>query len=234
MAKALPLSGKEDGMDVVYTFCQKHGRGQGTHAWFGGNNRNIAVTFVFEPRFLKTRHLFFLNMALSLGVLRYGRCISEAFLLKWPNDLYWQCKKAGGLLLETSIGFNCIERLCLGVGLNVNQREFPLDIPRPVSLFQIDGQERDLQQETRRLANSVYGAYIEFKESYLAADYGRWQAAYMDALLFRNEWREFVYKGERIAAAIRDVDTWGHLKMENPDGSFFYADIKELQYGFDE
>lgn len=234
LAKALPPLEDDACMEVVYTFCQQQGRGQRGNIWFGGENENICATFVLAPRFLKAEHLFFLDMALSLGVLRYARSRSGDFFLKWPNDLYFRNKKAAGLLLESTVQSGHVERVFFGVGLNVNSREFPLELPRAVSLFQIDGHLRDLQAEVRELTQNIQACYAEFRQTYGQGILQEWKERYMAGLLFKDRWRDFVYRGSGINACIRNVDDDGRLVLERREGSLLRADIKELEYHFDE
>lgn len=234
LAKALPPLENDACMEVVYTFCQQQGRGQRGNAWFGGENENISASFVFAPRFLKAEHLFFLNMALSLGVLRYARAQSGDFFLKWPNDLYFKNGKVAGLLLEASVESERVERVCFGVGLNVNQAEFPPELPRAVSLFRIDGKPRDLQAEVGKLADGIQSCYAEFRQTYRQGRLQEWKEEYLAGLLFKDCWRNFVYRGSRINACIRSVDEDGRLVLERRGGSLLRADIKELEYCFDE
>lgn len=221
-------------MEVVYTFCQRQGRGQRENAWFGGENENIAASFVLAPRFLKAEHLFFLNMALSLGVLRYARAQGGGFSLKWPNDLYFRNGKVAGLLLEASVESERVERVCFGVGLNVNQAEFPPEIPRAVSFFQIDGKLRDLPAEVEKLAESMQSCYAEFRQTYGQGRLQEWRNEYLAGMLFKDLWRDFIYRGARVKACIRNVEEDGRLVLEQCGGSWLRADIKELEYCFDE
>lgn len=234
LAKALPPLENDACMEVVYTFCQQQGRGQRGNAWFGGENENISASFVFAPRFLKAEHLFFLDMALSLGVLRYAREQGGGFFLKWPNDLYWGERKAAGLLLESSVISAQVDRVCFGVGLNVNQGEFPPELSRAVSLFRIDGKLRNLQAEVGKLADSIQSCYAEFRQAYSRGRMQEWKEEYLSGLLFKDRWRDFVYRGSRINACIRNVEDDGRLVLERRGGSWLRTDIKELEYCFDE
>lgn len=233
LAKFLPLWKNDTHIEVIYTFCQREGRGQGGNEWFCGEYNNIAATFVMEPLFMEPRHLFFLDMALSIGVLRYVKSRCPECALKWPNDIYWREQKAGGLLMETNVRAGKVERLYFGVGLNVNQEKFPDNLPRPCSFFQIDGKVRDLQNEVYALVERVQTCYMDFIASYKEKNWAVWKAEYLSSLLFKDQWREFIYKGKPEIACIRDVDEYGFLKLEKWDKTFIWADLKELRYGFD-
>ncbi|MCM1170457.1 MAG: hypothetical protein NC324_11040, partial [Bacteroides sp.] len=60
-----------------------------------------------------------------------------------------------------------------------------------------------------------------------------WKERYLEHLLFKDQWREFLYLGEPLAACIRNVDDYGHLELERRNGSIIRADLKELEYRFD-
>jgi BirA family biotin operon repressor/biotin-[acetyl-CoA-carboxylase] ligase len=59
--------------------------------------------------------------------------------IKWPNDIYWRDRKAGGILIENIIQNDCWSCSIVGIGLNINQTIFPPDLPNPISLKQITG-----------------------------------------------------------------------------------------------
>src|SRR6185503_10759734 len=68
--------------------------------------------------------------------------------IKWPNDLYWKDKKAGGILIENIIssgpdGTSHWKWAIVGIGININQTEFPPELPHAVSLKQITGKNAD-------------------------------------------------------------------------------------------
>lgn len=236
-AEALPLPGEEGSLGAVYTFCQQAGRGQGQNKWFGGQGKNIAATFVLEPFFLPASHLFLLNISLSLGVLAYVRQRQGDFLLKWPNDIYWHGRKAGGILLASRICENRVRCLYFGLGLNINQEVFPDAVPHPVSLWQIDGKSRDLHAEMGELADCMHESYACLRRDWSGKEpdavWNRWKSAYLEVLLFRGQWRCFIWKGKAVEACILDVDTYGRLILGTRSGNRIVADIKEVRYDFD-
>jgi BirA family biotin operon repressor/biotin-[acetyl-CoA-carboxylase] ligase len=69
--------------------------------------------------------------------------------IKWPNDLYWHDRKAGGILIENVIssgkngtnGTSVWRWAVVGVGININQVSFPAELKNPISLKQITGKE---------------------------------------------------------------------------------------------
>src|SRR5205085_12114128 len=75
-----------------------------------------------------------------------SRYVKEELKIKWPNDLYWRDKKLGGILIENIIrntdqGISKWEWAVAGIGININQTNFPDRLKNPVSLKLIVGKE---------------------------------------------------------------------------------------------
>lgn len=221
---------------AVYTFQQTGGRGQGGSVWFGGKDRNIALTFGAFPDFLTIDGLFALDMALSIGALSYVRTYVSDAVLKWPNDLYVGERKLGGVLVGNSIRGKEVCPFYYGIGWNVNQDCFPPYLPNPVSFFQIDGRVRDLHREAASMFGCLETAYREFKALYCIQGpdgcFSYYREKYLSVLLGWAVWRDYFYAGNRMRARIADIDPYGRLVLESDGGRIVIAGIKELGYGF--
>jgi len=171
---------------AIMALEQPGGRGQYGTTWVTEPGAGLALSVIFYPGFLPAREAFRLNVALSLGIWDAMRGLVSlpagqgAWHLKWPNDLYAGFRKVAGLLLENGIANNHLTYSVLGIGLNVNQVRFPAELPNPVSLRQLDGQQRDLQQVAFRICEALepryeqlrQGAWLALKRQYLQALWG--------------------------------------------------------------
>lgn len=223
------------GIAVFCTFSQQKGRGQAGNVWFGGKGDNIAMTLAFYPENLDASDLFSLDMALSLGLLRYARRIDARCCLKWPNDLYSGLRKLAGILLETRIRGTHVEEVYFGIGLNMNQEFFPENLPNPISFRQLDGKVRDLEKESCQLASDIGNAYDMFlcqkdKAGERGGLFEIYKKEYLGSMLFYGQWRDFLFRGKRVHARIEDVDECGCLWLRDSLDGMFLADIKELRY----
>ena len=45
-----------------------------------------------------------------------------------PNDIYYRGKKVGGILTESVSKAEKVQKIYIGIGLNVNQEDFPKDL----------------------------------------------------------------------------------------------------------
>jgi len=211
---------------AIMALEQPAGRGQYGTSWVTKPGAGLALSVVFYPGFLPAREAFRLNVALSLGVWDALRGLVEpavaqnAWQIKWPNDLYAGSRKAAGLLFENGISNNHLTYSILGIGLNINQSDFSADLPNPVSLWQLDGRQRELEEVAWQLCEALEPRYEQLRQ-------GAWTALkrqYLQALWGYGEKRRFqrgtgsgieVFEG--IIAGVEDtgelaIDCGGVLK----------------------
>ena len=138
VARALAEEGAPHGT-VVLAEEQTAGRGRLDRRWDSARGLNLTFTLVLRPR-IAARDAPLLTLGAAAG-------LATAFDLrvKWPNDLVTAegCKVAG-LLAEMDTMGDRIAFVLLGVGLNVNQVDFPEWLPNATSLALLGGpQDRD-------------------------------------------------------------------------------------------
>jgi BirA family biotin operon repressor/biotin-[acetyl-CoA-carboxylase] ligase len=108
---------------LVLADHQTGGRGQYDRKWQVEPGQNLTFSLVFEPQ--KAERFTLLTLACALAVSDV--IDSQAGLetkLKWPNDILCNGKKLCGILTETQFSGNKVERVVVGIGLNVNQTDF--------------------------------------------------------------------------------------------------------------
>jgi BirA family biotin operon repressor/biotin-[acetyl-CoA-carboxylase] ligase len=110
---------------IIFAETQTMGKGRMKREWYSTKNLNLTFSIlVTDPRYLK-RKVNMINYAASLAVaLSIENLFQLHTELKWPNDVLIDGKKVAGILLEsTSVGSK-IDRLVVGIGINVNQSFF--------------------------------------------------------------------------------------------------------------
>jgi len=130
---------------AIFSHEQLSGKGQRGKDWHSEKGANIILSIVLKPQTLLLTQQFMLIACVAVAVhdffMKYAG--SEA-RIKWPNDLYWQDRKAGGVLIENIVrsrgsGGGSWDWAIVGMGININQTNFADDLPNPVSLKQITG-----------------------------------------------------------------------------------------------
>ncbi len=212
---------------AIRAISQKSGRGQIGSRWISEDGKNLLVSFVFYPTFVVPRNLFLLNKTYALGVYDFiSSILGSDCSIKWPNDIYWKNKKLGGLLVENTITTSVITNSILGIGLNVNQIDFPTSMPNPSSLALIQPSTYLLDDIFNGLSNSIEGRYLQLKRGEKAT----LDADYQKALFRCEEWAFYEDKKGKFPGCIKGVDNQGLLKIEDEDGDMRMYDLKEIKY----
>jgi BirA family transcriptional regulator, biotin operon repressor / biotin---[acetyl-CoA-carboxylase] ligase len=73
----------------------------------------------------------------------FSKYAGDETSIKWPNDLYWRDRKAGGILIENVIKNQQWDNTVIGMGININQTQFGQLENKTVSLKQITGKSFD-------------------------------------------------------------------------------------------
>ena len=129
---------------TVVAVSQTAGRGQIGAFWESQPGQNLTFSLLLRPEFIKADQMFLVSKAISLGIVDYLNSFGEEFKIKWPNDIYYKDKKICGVLIENQLMGSNIVYSIIGIGLNINQKEFISDAPNPISLYNIIGRKLDL------------------------------------------------------------------------------------------
>lgn len=119
---------------------QTAGKGQRGKNWTTESGKNIAMSLVLSPEQLKIASHFHLSAAVAIGCFNFlERYIDGETKIKWPNDLFWRDRKAGGILIENKLQGKLWKWAVVGIGININQTFFDRSLHHAVSLKQITG-----------------------------------------------------------------------------------------------
>ena len=156
-----------DDFTFASTDYQSHGKGRYDRIWQSNSGENLMFSFLIKNAELM-KESSILSIATASEVARlieeYG---FDNVSIKWPNDVFIGDKKVCGILLEGQVP----EYLVIGVGLNVNQKEFPSDLRRPATSLAIESkQDFDIDELSKRLFSNIVnnlsnlktGVYIDY------------------------------------------------------------------------
>jgi BirA family biotin operon repressor/biotin-[acetyl-CoA-carboxylase] ligase len=117
---------------------QTAGRGRGDHRWHSPAGEGLYVSVVLRPK-LPPNDALWLSLIAGLAVhAAVLKVTSIAPDLRWPNDIMLGPKKMGGILTELATEGNAVQHAVIGLGLNVNQSQFPADIAHIASSLRIE------------------------------------------------------------------------------------------------
>ncbi len=118
-AREAAHAGERDG--AVFTAEeQTAGRGRLKRTWLSPKGSNLLFSVLLRPSMLPSQ-IFRLNMTTTVAIAEALEQWSPLKpLIKWPNDIYLNGRKAAGILTEFSGTGDGVEYAVVGVGLNVN------------------------------------------------------------------------------------------------------------------
>ncbi|MEA4936835.1 MAG: biotin--[acetyl-CoA-carboxylase] ligase [Paludibacter sp.] len=212
---------------VVRTDFQTRGKGQGTNKWESAKGKNLLFSILLKPVHVPVEEQFLISQIISLAIAdSLRRLVSpddDGFSIKWPNDIYWQNKKVGGILIENTWQGRKIASSVIGIGLNVNQKQFVSEAPNPVSLFQIFG------RRFRRKA--LFKAVLSSIEAYYSdPDKDKIRKQYHQSLFRKNGF--FLFRSGKLnfEAEVVEVANDGRLILRERNGKISGYYFKEVEF----
>jgi BirA family biotin operon repressor/biotin-[acetyl-CoA-carboxylase] ligase len=166
-----------DQVQVCLAERQSAGRGRRGRSWVSPFGRNVYMSLLvtFDGG----------AAALSGLSLVVGLAVAEALQargvrgvgLKWPNDIYCQERKVGGVLLEISGDLQSRCHVVVGVGLNLRARPQDMaDVTQPWTDLASQGFDTDQRNElVAELLNSLVTAVTLFQAQGFGVFLPRWQ-----------------------------------------------------------
>ena len=143
---------------TVFAHEQQQGKGQRGKKWESAPGENLQMSLIIDPQPLQLHRQFLITAITALAVCDFLAEKTEVdFFIKWPNDIYFQDRKAGGILIENIIAGSEWKWAVVGMGLNINQTSFDSSLPNPVSLKQITGRKFDCVELAKLLSERVLG-----------------------------------------------------------------------------
>ena len=208
---------------LFFAYDQWAGKGQRGKVWTSVPGENIILSVVLQPVPLPVTQPFPLSACIALACRdlfsRYSG--AEETTIKWPNDLYWRDRKAGGILIESSLSGDQWTLAVAGMGININQVRFPVAARNPVSLQQITGQVYDVLKLARELGECLDRRYraLESKEGELLIE----------------EYNRHLYKRGQVVRLKKDSAVFETVvEGVSAQGELLTRDVLERRFQFGE
>ena len=221
--KRLAKEGAPEGTLALAEF-QSAGRGRLGRSWEVPEGTSVMMSILlrpkFEPQYAPTLTLV-MGMAVAKAVKKLGFDVS----IKWPNDVVVSHKKICGILTEMGVRDGKIDYAVIGVGLNVNIKEFPEEmVDKATSLYLESGKEFDRSQ----IPGLVMEAFEKYYEKFAATcDLSGLKEEYESILANYNQPVRVLAK-EPYEGVARGITDGGELLVEKTDGTIVAVSAGEV------
>lgn len=196
---------------VVFTQTQKKGRGRVGRSWVSAKG-GIYFSLLLRPKSFLIQEIPRITLLMALGCMQgIKKTTGIQCAVKWPNDIFLNNKKLGGILCEMHAEADNVHFVVAGIGININTKDLP---PQGTSLF--------LHEKKKLSKVPIACGILEEIESY----YLRARRQGFSELL--KEWQKFsLLCGRRIKVKVMTkhiegeasgIDENGYLLLREDNG----------------
>ena len=221
--KRLAKEGAPEGTLALAEF-QSAGRGRLGRSWEVPEGTSVMMSILLRPKF-EPQYAPMLTLVMGMAVAKAVKKLGFDVSIKWPNDVVVSHKKICGILTEMGVRDGKIDYAVIGVGINVNIREFPEEMAdKATSLYLESGKEFDRSQ----IPGLVMEAFEEYYEKFAATcDLSGLKEEYESILANYNQPVRVLAK-EPYEGVARGITDGGELLVEKTDGTIVAVSAGEV------
>ena len=203
---------------------QSAGRGRLGRSWEVPEGTSVMMSILLRPKF-EPQYAPMLTLVMGMAVAKAVKKFGFDVSIKWPNDVVVSHKKICGILTEMGVRDGKIDYAVIGVGINVNIREFPEEMAdKATSLYLESGREFDRSQ----IPGLVMEAFEEYYEKFAATcDLSGLKEEYESILANYNQPVRVLAK-EPYEGVARGITDGGELLVEKTDGTIVAVSAGEV------
>ena len=202
---------------VVVAETQTAGKGRRGRGWVSPAGSAIYMSYILRPP-IEPHQASALTLVAAMAVQKaVSRMLPVEARIKWPNDLIIEGRKICGILTEMSSDMDGIRYVVTGIGINVNQLEFPEEIRETAtSLLAQTGQKL----KRAALIAAIMNDFEHYYQSFITT---------ADMSLLLDSYNQVLVNCMRTVAVIEPAGTWngralginarGELMVEQEDGT---------------
>ncbi|OMP65843.1 biotin--[acetyl-CoA-carboxylase] ligase [Domibacillus epiphyticus] len=205
---------------------QTAGRGRMTREWHSPKYTGIWMSLILKPNlppYKAPQFTLITAVAVTEAIRDAAGVMAE---IKWPNDILLNGKKITGILTELQADSDQIRSIIIGIGMNVNQRQFPEELSNIATSISI---EKGETVPRAKLVQAIMKNLELYYDEYMTNGFG----------LIKDKWESYAISiGRHIIArtvtgTIRGkalgITDEGVLKLQDENGmihDIYSADIE--------
>ena len=190
---------------IFITEKQTKGRGRHGKKWSSPNSGNIYMTISTSQNTSQINPISLISGLICKKAI--DKLIRKpSIMLKWPNDILFNDKKIGGILVETEINKENIKTIIgIGINLNINKEES----------WWGDLSRFALESKRNELINLILTEFLKIFDN----SYDNWLHDWKKSCMHINKEIE-IFDGENLQkkAIFKNIDAQGNAIIETKDG----------------
>jgi BirA family biotin operon repressor/biotin-[acetyl-CoA-carboxylase] ligase len=214
---------------LVHTSNQTQGRGLRGNSWVAETACNLTASIILKPNFLNLKHSFFLYKITALACYDVmAELLNNSqfdIKIKWPNDILVNKKKIAGILIENGVSANTLNYSVVGVGINLNQKEFNNGI-NATSIYNLLDKEVEVNTVLYLVFKYLEKYYLQLKNN----KFNEISEIYLTRLYGLNCWMDFEINSEIKTYLVKGISNEGLLVLESRTAKESQFDVKEIKW----
>ncbi|MEP7230716.1 MAG: biotin--[acetyl-CoA-carboxylase] ligase [Ginsengibacter sp.] len=207
--------------DAVFAMEQTAGKGRRGKNWESNKGQNVVLTVISDMKWLPVFSQFQLSVAVSMACHDFFTAYTKTEIkIKWPNDIFMNDRKAGGILIENVLQGNLWQWAIIGIGLNINQEEFESSNSNAISLKQMTHKSYDAVSVSKELHENVLDKIASLKNG----GYSKMLSAYNSNLFAKNK---------KVKLRKGNITFETTIERVSSNGELVTKDAIERTFGFD-
>lgn len=216
--------------DICISETQSAGRGRRGNTWLSSNNGNIyfSICWCFDEM---TEYWSLLGLVTAIAI---SEALNDIGLsghgIKWPNDIFWNEKKLGGILLETT---NQSGKVIIGIGLNISfSSDMSDEIEQEITSISEAMDYKDISRN--HLVLHIIQRLQKKLSTFKSLDFDDFVKTWRVWDILQNRRVHFYHQGLKVSGKVVKIDRHGRLGLLKESGKLcFYssADIKLTTLG---
>lgn len=214
--------------EVCISDSQSAGRGRRGNTWVSPNSGNLYFSLCWCFKKKPENYALWSLLGLLIGIA-IAETLEDIGLkghgIKWPNDIFWQQRKMGGILLESK---NQLGRVVIGIGLNLKMsKEDQKQIDQAVVTFEeAFGKTFSKDELVILLIKKLH----QFLKDFDTLEFDHFNEIWNRWDILNGETVSIKHQGEDLLGQAGGIDSFGRLLFTNQKNnemlSLSSADIK--------
>ena len=224
-----------DNLSVLSAKSQTSGRGQRGNTWSSDPGMNLTFSIVLKYDMMENFRIqaydqFSISQLTSLAVVDFLSKRGISAMIKWPNDIYVGNRKICGILIENSVRGIYLSSSIIGIGLNINQRNFNVTQIIPTSTAIETDKDEDIHASLEEFMD-IFKLYMR-RYLHINGGLGKLRKMYLSMMWRKDQMRTYkdLVTGTEFIGIIRGVSDLGHLQIETEKGELLEFAFKEIGY----
>lgn len=206
---------------VFLAKSQTQGRGRRTKIWYSPPGMGLYFSVLLRPMTEATKANFLVLQSAVAVCMAIEEVTKIPAGIKWPNDIYMDGKKLGGILLETVISGETLQHAVVGIGINLNHSsgDYPEELRnKAISIKEVTGKEVNGEQ----MMNRILSIFDDYYSNRVECTINMWE----NKCIHSDRIVTLMTNGETLRGFFNDVSADLSFKLREEAGR-----IHNIQYG---